>query len=41
MKRAIAIVDRAAGVTFNLVLGLNVLFLLSFLAVALYAASGR
>jgi hypothetical protein len=40
MKRAIVIADRAAGLTFNLVLGLNVLFLLSFLAVAFYAAFG-
>ncbi|HVW55905.1 MAG TPA: hypothetical protein VHC00_09505 [Rhizobiaceae bacterium] len=41
MKRAIVIADRAAGVTFNLLLGLNVLFLLSFLVVALFVAFGR
>jgi hypothetical protein len=41
MKRALAIADRAAGLTFNLVLGLNLFFLLSFLAVAFIAAFGR
>jgi hypothetical protein len=41
MKRAIAIADRAADLTFSLVLGLNLFFLLSFLAVAFFAAFGR
>lgn len=41
MKRALAIADRAADLTFSLVLGLNLLFLFSFLAVAFFAVFGR
>jgi len=41
MKRVIAIADRTAGYTFNLLLGLNMCFLLSFLIVAFFAAFGR
>ena len=38
MKRVIAIADRAASVSLKLLVALNVLFFLSFLAVLLFAA---
>ena len=38
MKRVIAIADRAASISLKLLVALNVLFFLSFLAVLLFAA---